>query len=476
MHLFKTKASLFFTAAVLLSGLLLSCDNDPLTIGVETLPESDLLNAGTVAQSFSGKNIQPERIRTDGQSSFANAAGILGYFNDPVLGVTRADVVTEVTYSTQMDSFYMLVGDVFVDSVVLNIAYRYQNWYGNVNEPFTIQVYELSETLLPAPLQVYYNDEDIESIIYPDPIGEATFTIKGNVSDSVWQQQNYVHQISIRLSDELANRLINLTAAEMENRDAFKEVLNGLYVTVKQPDNPEAIGSLMKFDIWNEKTNLEMLYRHIIYDAENNDEILQIDRKNYIFPITTETRFFNRYQHDYNEDVIKNDIGTDHLYLQGMAGLYPEVSFSDIIKQWSDSLSVSSMRDVNYSISGVDFFFYPDTALMNGWDNLYMPMNQLVSLVAKDANGRFVPLLFTDKRGQTVEAFTRSVSDYNSTQNHFRFRMHPDFFMDVARGDAELESLFLTIPSPQFNFRRTVLFNQHDEFAPQMKVRYIKYK
>ncbi|MCA1744801.1 MAG: DUF4270 domain-containing protein [Bacteroidales bacterium] len=454
------KRLLKLTGAVVLTGLLTwSCENDPATIGLEALPSSDVLDANSTENALYGSNFVPDRIVSDNNSLNKFPYGIIGYFNDPLFGWTKADIVTEVTLSASLPDF------------------RYDPNTGDADAKHTIQVYELSQRLDTASsANRYFSNYEILGNYYSNLLGEKIFSAADTLSDSTWKAQNYVNVISIPLDKQLSEKLFNLTEDELNNANLLKNQFNGLYITLADPENPDAPGSLIKLDLHNTLSNLTLHYRKEIRELANEDDdegtLVEVKKLNYIFPINPGARFFNRFTHDHTGKVDLNTTAGNRLKVQGMAGSQAQIDLSPLISQWADSLK---SMDPRYSISGVDLIFYADTLDKNA--NLFTPLNENLLISHLDANNNPIFASAVDDEGKTIPAFKYySTATYNKDLNTYTFRMNQAYFEKAARGELEVTPFYLTIPYTQFSFKRVVLFNNDSGHPPLFKVRYVKFQ
>ncbi|MDG5800886.1 DUF4270 family protein [Marinilabiliaceae bacterium ANBcel2] len=471
----KKHLGLFLLSALILTG----CNNDPSELGLDILPSEDFLEAGTYSKEIKGENRLPERIISDDGSR--NAYGVLGYFNDPLMGRSKAEIVTELNISERVEGFKFDEKNYFADSLVLNLGYTYKNWYGDSSAVHTLQIFELDDRL--DQTTRYYNNEEMEGRYKPEPIGEFEFSAWDNQPDSIWEQDNYIHRVNIKLNDELRDRFFNFSKEELADRNALKDAFNGLYIAVKEPEDQEngSAGSLVRIHMQHPATNVSLHYHKETYDVEE-DELLKKEKKEYRFPVNEECRFFNRFEHDHPEDITFNSNNSSHIYLQGMAGSYGKFDLNELFKQWADSLSAdNNLDDKKYGISGADLIFYVDeeSSLIDKED-LYMPMNTEVAIVQKDEEGSFINAGYRDDEGSYRLAFTNAVSEYNSNDKIFRFRINQQYFEEIVQKidenpNYEIEPFYLITRAPQYNFRRVVLYNNHEEYSPEVIVKYVKH-
>lgn len=459
---------------------LASCTNDPASMGIDVLPSSDVLKAAADSQRIVAKNILPENILSDGFSK--GAVGLLGYFKDPKLGATKADMVAEINVASAFDSLNLDGVNYFPDSVVLNLYYTNKSWYGKKDAKLHLQVYELSERLS-ADLP-YYSDEPMTGRFYPELLGEKVITPDAGKVDSLWTAHKS-DTIHIKLSTEFAQKLFDLKDMSTEDkahRDKIKDKVKGLYITLNEQESSSDIGALLKIDMLNSLTNVTLHYRKEVYDL-TSDEVLRVDRKSYRFPINTEGRIFNRFEHEVSTHVSDNDPDEERLYLQGMAGSYAEIDLTPIYEQWKDSLSkATDKNDYKIGFSGVDFIFHADTSswTLDEKRTFNIPMSDQILLVVKNDKGKFEQPTYT-RNGDTFAAFANSsVATYSEKTNSFKFSMYKEYFEEMLKDNAEAPSLYLRLPSTAFNYNRVILYNNYvdengKDLHPMIKVKYVKF-
>lgn len=465
---------------VLIILFLTSCTNDPASMGIDILPSSDVLEAALDSQRIVAKNILPENILSDGFSK--NAVGLLGYYKDPELGATKADIVAEINIASAFDSLNLDGVNYFPDSVVLNLYYTNKSWYGKKDAKLHLQVYELSERLS-ADLP-YYSNEPMTGRFYPELLGEKVITPDAGKVDSLWTAHKS-DTIHIKLSTEFAQKLFDLKDMSTEDkahRDKIKDKVKGLYITLNEQESSSDIGALLKIDMLNSLTNVTLHYRKEVYDLSSN-EVLRVDKKTYKFPINTEGRIFNRFEHNFSTNIIENAPDAQRLYLQGLAGSYAEIDLTPIYDQWKDSVNKTTGKN-NYNIgfSGVDFIFYADTSSWTQEEKkaFNVPMNNQIVLVVKNDKGKFEQPTYT-KGGNTYAAFANSgLATYSQKNNSFKFSMYKEYFEQMLEENIVAPSFYLRLPNTAFNYNRVILYNNFvddkgTDLHPTVKIKYVKF-
>ena len=124
--------ALFSALALLVS----SCEEEPLTIGSEILPDRDFVNIqSTDTVSVFSYTVYDESIRTENQTY-----SFLGSINDPYFGLTTADFITQLRLNEEW-----IKGDYVIDSVKLNMVFL--NARGSSNGTNHLRISEIAEML-----------------------------------------------------------------------------------------------------------------------------------------------------------------------------------------------------------------------------------------------------------------------------------------------------------------------------------------
>lgn len=481
----KSKAGFAKLLAILFIGtpLFIGCNDEPATIGLEILPSDDLFEANMQIESPVVMNVWTDGIQSDGPTE--NTNGILGYFNDPRFGITKADFVTEFSLVTPRKAFKEN-NNFGVDSVVLSLSYfpvtftstinrtPVFSWYGDSTAVHHVKIYELNERLTPT--GKYYSNTPMEGRYFPEVIGEKIWKINDNKKDSIWNINNYVNTVKIYLSEAFGNKLLNLSSKDLAHRDSLKDAINGLYITLDDPANPQLFNSLLRLNLLAATSNLTLYYHEKIYDAVTN-EYYGKENFSYTFPINRESRMFNRFTHDHGNKIEFESPSTPFLHVQSMSGSYVKVDFSDKILAWKETLEkMDQSGQDQYGISSVELVFEADT-FTKEHAALYAPKLTELLIYQKDESGKMVIPRYTDSYDNTVSAFVRTSATYNSLTNQFVFKMRPDYFVKVAKGEIQAAPFYLRGSSPEFRVNRIVLINTaFPEQKPKLHIKYVKYK
>ncbi len=416
-----------------LLSLAVSCKDDPAQLGGNgVLPEGDEITGHTYdLHSLDTRSVTQDSVRTSDATY-----GIIGSFEDPLFGRSKADFLVDFSLAKKVEYAGLIVldennvpdtvtynqfynGDEWsVDSLVLQLQYQFNNWYGDMRAEHNIKIYELTQSL-GGPNEKYYSNLNAEDIAKnPVPIAEKIVNTnddipsdfrsneyKGNLwknTDLLWSDPVYLWDTtkirvdytapndasqavkdslakikdalttasknktkswSFKINDEFTSRLFNLSESELSNSQSFKGAFNGLYVT-SDVSNHE-VGSLTKVNLLtgSNATSKLILHSKRIFrkrkDANDSNSEIITDTTFYVyeFPINRENARINRYEHpDLKSHSYYDDPKADKLYLQGMAGYYAQLQLPDDLMTWVDSLKNEGAGVQSKSVSNIEFF------------------------------------------------------------------------------------------------------------------------
>ncbi|NLO70766.1 MAG: DUF4270 domain-containing protein [Porphyromonadaceae bacterium] len=197
--------------------IFVSCEDAANNLGKEIRPISDdiIVRADTFHLSTETYEVDHIISRPD---SF-----LLGKFNDPLLGITSGEILAELKLFK--DGYTFLDESVAVtqpDSVVMSVFYS--NYFGSMNSPLHLQVYELKEAL--SATDIYMSDIDPAPFVdYTKLIGDTTFTVlDGNTG-----KMNT--EIRFKMKEDFMNRFFTTDPAHYLNQEAFRNFFKGVFIT-----------------------------------------------------------------------------------------------------------------------------------------------------------------------------------------------------------------------------------------------------
>jgi len=329
-QIFKDAASLTgvrFAAFVLSFFLVMACNKQPDGIGTDIQPESDRLTF----HYDTTLTINAYAAREDSLRSDETSQGLLGSYWDPMFGITRAAIFTQLRLSTTGHSFGTAPQ---IDSIVLSLAFN--GLYGDSSSLQTISVRELS-----SPLHVdsaYYTNQ-----ITPHGttlLGTRTFIAKPTDSVNI-DTVRYAPHFRMAITDEAFKQKILAAGTDnLSSNDKFTAYINGIMIDAAAAAAP-GIGSVMFINMDSPLTFM-MVYYHNSTDTTS----FQLNIDGYCAR-------YNYFDHnDYLEadplirqQVVDKDtaLGADRLYVQAMGGIRTVLSF--------DPGMISEMRGKGYAVN-----------------------------------------------------------------------------------------------------------------------------
>jgi hypothetical protein len=168
--------------------------------------------------------------------------------------------------------------------------------YGNCNKPIDINVYEVSQDMIPG--ATYYTNTSFS--VYPQLVGQRTNFVPDLVDsvdyiDPFESPVPYIAQgpqIRVRLSNNFANKLLNAPDTTYLASGTFIEYFKGLYVTT----NPNKVGDGFVYLALN-SSGVNLYYHHASYSP--------IDTQVYQFSMSTYGVTFNHFDHYYANTLVQ---------------------------------------------------------------------------------------------------------------------------------------------------------------------------
>jgi len=442
---------LFILSATLI--LAISCKKNESPVGVDVLPDSDLLN-GAYAELI------PKLSYTKAEDSLitnnVTNSNLLGSVNDPVFG--RFDASFFVNFEVAGGT---IPGGGFgtnpvLDSAVLMLQYNTTAsipYIGDTAQPLSIDVFPLTQKMDRD--SVYYSNRVI-------PHNAAYNMIEGGQS-KVFYPRLYTKflinkddasptpypQLRLRLRKEFGEMLFNPTY--LNSLSAFQNAFYGFYITTQKSMLPQpSYGSVFYL---NMISSAVLLYYH-------NDEKPLPSTTVSITCGANSTRY-GHFAHDYQflaepklsqqlspgYDTADTGPGQQNIYLQGAAGLRAKVSFPDLLN-WRDSNIVINKAELSFSL---------DKSNPNYFDEKLYPVPLKLFLQGVDpVTGKVTDLY------ENVYAFGGS---YNSSTNRFSFNI-PHTVAQTITKKINTTAFYVSVFSPVVFPHRVVLGGWNNGQAP----------
>ncbi len=343
--------------------LLSSCGKNSL-IGLSVLPSGDDVN-GIFSDTFS---LVTNTVRDDSVPTSSTLTNLAGTLFDPVFGKTYAAFFTQFILPTNEVNFGS-PDTLYIDSVVLTLAYA--GSYGYVNVPQAFNVFRVTENMGPLPVAGYYSGKSFS--VDPQSIGRKENFVP-DFADSV-DAFGFIlpPHLRLRLSDRFGQDLLNQSGtASFTNDSSFKNYLKGICVTPDTVATPYG-ASILSFDLLSLITGL-----HIYWHTPH------LDSMSYIFPITSSEIRTSYFKHNYNGTVVQQHFqvtpaeGDSVVYVQGLAGVKTRIIIP----------ALSSLKNVLINKAELIITEVNDP---NKTDSVFVPPTQLVC-VTLDTAGKDVAI------------------------------------------------------------------------------------
>lgn len=413
-----------FALVLIVALTVFSCKKTPKKIGTDMQPASSMITvAFTDAADITTRT---ENINSVASTNLYMVSA--GNMNDPVFGISNFDFFTQLSLTTESQTW----GDNAVaDSVVLNLVYN--GYYGDTLEYLTFKVYEMeeeikSDTTYKSNYTFDYN---------PTLLADYSFSPRPlSPPDSVLDRGT----LRIPINPELGNKFI-ANEASMTNNTHFKEFFKGLYVDCVQTN---ASGAICYFNPTHSYSYLRVYY--------HNDT----DTLSYDFGVSSTDTWVNHYSHDYtgHENIFEDNT---QLYLQGSAGTKVWIKFPNI-KEWADSFEQHVViNEAKLVLTGS----VTDTAM-------YTPPSSLILVGEKhtDADTSYVYL------PDQYEGATYFGGFYDSSTNTLWFRISEYIQKLVLKGTfQDLDGIYINVSSSATVARRWAFYGNDDAVADSLQLR-----
>ena len=286
---------------------------------------------------------------------------------DPVFGKSYAAAFTQFHLPTTSINFGN-PDTLFIDSVVLTVAYA--GSYGYENVPQSISVFQIAERMDPLPDAGYYSNKSFA--VDAEPLGRKRMFVP-NLNDSiyvggVW----YPAHLRIRLSDRFGQDLLNQSGeSSFVNDSTFKDFFYGLCLAPDTLSTPYS-ASMIYFNFYSTTSGLR-LYWHSPNKPANT----------FIFPVTVNDIKTNYFKHNFSGSLVQSHLqsgglGDSLAFVQALAGVRTRITIPNLLNLHNvvinkAELVISQRKDPNRA------------------DTVYTPPGQ-IQVVTMDSAGKYVAL------------------------------------------------------------------------------------
>jgi Domain of unknown function (DUF4270) len=287
------------------------------------------IGLGNAATQVDGTLLDTARIiintvLEDSVSTTNLAKQPLGYFNDPIIGISQSDLATDLNLPGG-GAYTLPVGTIKIDSarLVLNFA---DGFYGDsIESTYKVNVYQLNENFDHS--ATYYSNRKWN---YNANNLLGTLTFNARTHDSIKISRiitgapdtlvKVPPEIRIPFNTNFVNQyLFNANGITLGSNVIFQSIVKGLYITMDKTKSTGAGGIFML-----SSDSLQVYYRAIAPDGTIDTGVVDM-------PITSSAAAI---RHTYTPAVqaALNNTGSSSktFYLQGLAGLRAKISFPNL--------------------------------------------------------------------------------------------------------------------------------------------------
>lgn len=256
----------------------------------------------------------------DSVVSDETSINLLGSQWTSTFGLTVASFYSHLRLSEVSPDFGT---DPHVDSAFFTLVYY--DYYGNINTPLTVRIYEVAEDFYQKD-SVYYSNKKLQ--IYDTELAHHFFFPSPEDSVVVNDSTKTAAQLKIPMNQEFVNKVFFAEDTNLSSNEMFIQYFKGIYVTIDSVDYPGG-GSILYFNLLNSNSKVTFYYNDsLTYTLVFNSNNARIENFYHNFSKSTDQNFINQ--------IILKDTaaGEQNLYLQGMSGIRTKIFFPDLDRWW----------------------------------------------------------------------------------------------------------------------------------------------
>jgi len=218
--------------------LINSCSEEPLRIGIDLLPEDELLQVYDTILPVELYTVPAEPL-----VSRSLSYNLLGSINDPVMGKMKAEYLTNILHNDNV-SFKdtIVVGEISIYNLELQLFFDYV--YGD-SLGFDVKVYELSGEIPDDEKSDYvvttdYDEDDILNIGNPELLNDSTSALKVQLDTSSAFAKRFINAYYVNL--------YGMYNSNSESHKFFREKFPGLYISTEFKDDNDNGGGIISIN------------------------------------------------------------------------------------------------------------------------------------------------------------------------------------------------------------------------------------
>jgi len=313
-------------------------------------PEGDRITVDAATFQLTTKNLFIDSIfhRPDMDSL------LLGTFYNQRYGTTHADILARFE-APFAESGFRFPADAKVDSAFLVLSYR--TWFGSPNSAMSIRAYEMNKKTLDFYAPYYTNANPWDFVDRNNQI---------LVGDTVLTTGNASQIIRIRLSDDFARRLFEISKSFRTEQEFFDSI-GGLYITSR-------LGDATMLHLRTVSMSLFYHYETTVADTTRTF----VNSINYVVNKVVINRF-----EQLNRDKIRKDLAENNRinHISSPANVYTQVNIplQEMVRQMQESIGDKRLI-VNSAVIQVEAIDTNDDALFSvpvPTNLLLLPKNEM---------------------------------------------------------------------------------------------------
>jgi hypothetical protein len=380
---------------------------------------------------------------------------LLGFYNDPLFGKTKASIYTEtrmITTGTRIAS-NVARDSVLLDSIVLIMAYN--GYFGDLSTLQNLKVYEINDTI---PSGTVFSDKEIAT--KPEVLNQQwnpSTLYRFAPNDSLYigpDSTKVIPQLRLRLNDSFGRRFIDADPSDFESVANYLNFFKGFKITAEETSEQ---GAIAYFSFGSTVSTLLVYYSLLGDTVSTRSRIHE-------FPINEFARRFTQFENfdfQHAADIIKQQVlemdttkGENNLFVQSMANFKVKLRIPYLKSIFDD-------QNEPVIINSAQLIIPLDTLLVN--DGLGYASNLL--LVREDAEGNILNL-----RDNFVSAqYFGGVYDEKNNQYVFNITQH---IQAVIREEIFNGPLYLMVSGSAENAGRAVLSGTKSETPMRIQIKY----
>lgn len=446
-----------FPLVIILAFFAGSCA-DPTFVGEDLLDDDRIVSTFTDTVTIQSRTVRGDSVLTFAPGPIWLSTYLLGDYQDPVFGSTYTEIYARPTL--ELSQFSYLRPDfstATLDSVVLVLPYNGDGFYGNTEQAFSIEVFELLDSMTRD--SAYYSVNKLETKTL---IGSKTFTpsldsvtfidYRTTSPDTV-----SLSQLRVPLESTFGQRLIQADTSNYSTNGDFQRFFRGLAVRPSTPTD-----GMIGFDL----VPTNGAYDAGIYVYFKRDTV----PTQYRFPISYNSPVSAFIENDYSGTVIEPAIGSDAFsdslsFIQGTAGLLMELEFPNL----------DELQDI---IVNKAELLIPIASLEGDSPDVFPPADRLYAFYFNQNSGNYVPIddILLPNAGVIDFVFGGLIEEgANGAPDIYRMNISA-WFQEMVKDNRESDIpdvLYITTAPRSERVSRSILYGaQHPEYPARLNLTY----